>query len=64
MGIVFVRNVGIATTVAITVQGRAEFAVFTPAYLLAQVPILFAAALVLRVSTASRESTPSQVTLG
>jgi len=65
MGIVFaVRNVGIVTAVALTVLDRAEFAVFATAYLLTQVQILLAAALVSRAATASRESTPSEVTLG
>jgi BASS family bile acid:Na+ symporter len=64
MGMVFaVRNVGIATAVAITVLGRAEFAVFATAYFLTQVPILLTAALVSRAATASRESTPSEVTV-
>jgi BASS family bile acid:Na+ symporter len=65
MGMAFaVRNVGIATAVAITVLGRAEFAVFATAYFLTQVPILLTAALVSRAATASRESTPSEVALG
>ncbi len=49
VGMVFVvRNVGIATAIAVTVLGRVEFAVFATAYFLAQVPILLAAALVFR----------------
>jgi hypothetical protein len=40
-----VRNVGIATAVAVTALGRVEFAVFATAYFLAQVPILLAAVL-------------------
>jgi BASS family bile acid:Na+ symporter len=43
-----VRNVGIATAIAVTVLGRVEFAVFATAYFLAQVPILLAMVLVFR----------------
>ena len=49
IGMVFVvRNVGIATALAVTVLGRVEFAVFATAYFLAQVPILLAAVVVFR----------------
>jgi BASS family bile acid:Na+ symporter len=49
VGMVFVvRNVGIATAIAVTVLGRVEFAVFATAYFLAQVPILLTAVLVFR----------------
>jgi BASS family bile acid:Na+ symporter len=49
VGMVFVvRNVGIATAIAVTVLGRVEFAVFATAYFLAQMPILLAAVLVFR----------------
>jgi BASS family bile acid:Na+ symporter len=49
VGMVFVvRNVGIATAIAVTVLGRVEFAVFATAYFLAQVPILLTAILVFR----------------
>jgi hypothetical protein len=49
VGIAFViRNVGIATAIAVTVLGRVEFAVFATAYFLAQVPIFLAAVLVFR----------------
>jgi BASS family bile acid:Na+ symporter len=49
VGMVFVvRNVGIATAIAVTVLGRVEFAVFATAYFLAQVPLLLAAVLVFR----------------
>jgi hypothetical protein len=44
---VVVRNVGIATAIAVTALGRVEFAVFATAYFLAQVPLL-AAVLVFR----------------
>jgi bile acid:Na+ symporter, BASS family len=43
-----VRNVGLATAIAVTALGRVEFAVFAAAYFLAQVPILLAAVLVFR----------------
>jgi ACR3 family arsenite efflux pump ArsB len=49
VGMVFVvRNVGIATAIAVTVLGRVEFAVFATAYFLAQVPILLLAVVVFR----------------
>jgi bile acid:Na+ symporter, BASS family len=49
VGMVFVvRNVGIATAIAVTVLGRVEFAVFATAYFLAQAPILLGAVLVFR----------------
>jgi len=49
VGMVFVvRNVGIATAIAVTALSRVEFAVFATAYFLAQVPILLAAVLVFR----------------
>jgi BASS family bile acid:Na+ symporter len=43
-----VRNVGVATAVAVTVLGRTEFAAFAAAYFLTQTPLLLAAALVHR----------------
>jgi hypothetical protein len=43
-----VRNVGIATAIAVTVLGRVEFAVFATAYFLAQVPLLLAAVVLFR----------------
>lgn len=49
VGMVFVvRNVGIATAIAVTVLGRSDFAVFATAYFLAQVPLLLAAAVAFR----------------
>lgn len=49
IGMVFVvRNVGIATAIAVTALGRVEFAVFATAYFLVQVPVLLAFALVFR----------------
>jgi hypothetical protein len=41
-----VRNVGIATAIAVAVLGRLEFAVFATAYVLDQVPLLLAAVIV------------------
>jgi ACR3 family arsenite efflux pump ArsB len=46
--VLVVRNGGIATSIAVTVLGRVEFAVFATAYFLAQVPILLTAVLVFR----------------
>lgn len=49
LGMVFVvRNVGIATAIAVTVLGRSEFAVFATGYFLAQVPMLLAGVCVFR----------------
>lgn len=49
VGMVFVvRNVGIATAIAVTSLGRVEFAVFATAYFLAQVPLLLATVGVIR----------------
>jgi ACR3 family arsenite efflux pump ArsB len=50
-----VRNVGIATAIAVTVLGRVEFAVFATAYVLSQVPALLVAALVFRGTWTSDE---------
>jgi BASS family bile acid:Na+ symporter len=48
-GMVFVvRNVGVATALAVTALGDLEFAVFATAYFLSQVPILLAAVVVFR----------------
>jgi len=56
VGMVFVvRNVGIATAIAVTVLGRVEFAVFATAYILSQVPVLLMAALVFRGTWTSDE---------
>ena len=49
-----VRNVGIATVLAVTVLGRTEFAVFATAYFLCQVPLLLAAILLYRGSRAAQ----------
>jgi BASS family bile acid:Na+ symporter len=43
-----VRNVGVATAVAVTALGRVEFAVFATAYFLTQVPILLTGSLLFR----------------
>jgi BASS family bile acid:Na+ symporter len=49
VGMVFVvRNVGIATAIAVTVLGNLEFAVFATAYFLSQVPLVLAAVIVFR----------------
>jgi predicted Na+-dependent transporter len=49
VGMVFaVRNVGVATAVAVTTLGRVEFAVFATAYFLTQIPILLLGALFFR----------------
>jgi BASS family bile acid:Na+ symporter len=56
VGMVFVvRNVGIATAIAVTALGRVEFAVFGTAYFLAQTPVLLAAALAVRGMWAGQE---------
>jgi bile acid:Na+ symporter, BASS family len=60
VGMVFVvRNVGIATAMAVTVLGRVEFAVFATAYFLVQVPLLLAAALVFRCMQVADEINPA-----
>jgi ACR3 family arsenite efflux pump ArsB len=49
VAIVFViRNVGIATAVAVSVLGKTEFAVFATAYFLIQVPLVVAMILLCR----------------
>jgi bile acid:Na+ symporter, BASS family len=53
-----VRNVGIATAIAVTVLGRVEFAVFATAYFLSQVPILLAAVLVFRSLRVAEGNSP------
>lgn len=54
LGLVFVvRNVGIATAIAVSVLGRLEFAVFATAYFLAQSPFLVALVCVVRRSGAA-----------
>jgi len=52
-----VRNVGIATAIAVTILGRIEFAVFATAYFLVQAPILFVAAMVFRCMRGRRIQT-------
>jgi ACR3 family arsenite efflux pump ArsB len=56
VGMVFVvRNVAIATALAVTVLGDLEFAVFATAYFLSQVPLLLAAVIAFRwVQSADR----------
>ncbi len=46
-----VRNLGIATAVAVTVLDRTEFAVFAAAYFVAQVPLVVAAVALFRFRT-------------
>jgi bile acid:Na+ symporter, BASS family len=43
-----VRNVSVATVIAVTVLGRVEFAVFAAAYFVCQVPLLLTAVVVFR----------------
>jgi len=58
VGMVFVvRNVGVATAIAVTVLGRSEFAVFATAYFLTQVPLLLVAALAFRRLAAGQVDT-------
>jgi bile acid:Na+ symporter, BASS family len=52
-----VRNVAIATVVAVTVLGRIDFAVFATAYFLAQVPILALALVLFRLSPSTHLKT-------
>jgi bile acid:Na+ symporter, BASS family len=47
--VLVVRNVGIATAVAVTVLGRIEFAAFATAYFVNQVPIICAALILFRL---------------
>jgi BASS family bile acid:Na+ symporter len=54
VGVVFaVRNVGVATAVAVTVLGRVEFAAFAAAYFLCQAPLLVVAAILHRRLTSA-----------
>jgi BASS family bile acid:Na+ symporter len=59
--VLVVRNVAVATAVAVTVLGRTEFAVFATAYFLTQLPIVLAALglfrLVRRPVVRTREAT-------
>ena len=48
--VLVVRNVAVATAVAVTVLGRIEFAVFATAYFLNQVPLLLAALVAFRLA--------------
>jgi BASS family bile acid:Na+ symporter len=48
-----VRNVAIATAIAVTVLGRVEFAIFATAYFLIEVPLLFTAVLLFRMKAGS-----------
>jgi ACR3 family arsenite efflux pump ArsB len=42
------RNVAVATTIAVTVLGRTDFAIFGTAYFLTEAPLMAAAVVVLR----------------
>jgi ACR3 family arsenite efflux pump ArsB len=53
-----VRNVGVATAVAVTVLGRVEFAVFAAASFLAQVPLVLAALALFRLSRVAAPGAP------
>jgi ACR3 family arsenite efflux pump ArsB len=57
-----VRNVGIATAIAVTVLGRGEFVVCAIASLLAQMPILLAAVVVSDAGRSLTEATPQELT--
>jgi hypothetical protein len=48
--VLVVRNVSIATAVAVTVLGRTEFAVFAAAFFLNQVPIVVVALALVRLT--------------
>ena len=48
-----VRNVAIATAIAVTVLGRVEFAIFATAYFLIEVPLLFTAVLLFKMRVGS-----------
>ena len=56
--VLVVRNVSIATAVAVTILGRTEFAVFAAAYFLNQVPVIVAALLLVRLTRASGDAPP------
>jgi ACR3 family arsenite efflux pump ArsB len=55
--VLVVRNVAIATAVAVTVLGRVKFAVFATAYFLNQIPLI-AAALILSRLTRPPDAAP------
>jgi BASS family bile acid:Na+ symporter len=56
--VLVVRNVAIATAVAVTVLGRIEFAAFATAYFLNQVPFLVAALAMFRLARSAEPATP------
>jgi ACR3 family arsenite efflux pump ArsB len=56
--VLVVRNVAIATAVAVTVLGRTEFAAFATADFLNRVPILIAALAISRPTRRSALATP------
>jgi BASS family bile acid:Na+ symporter len=53
-----VRNVSIATAVAVTLLGQTEFAVFAAVYFLNQVPILVAVLVLFRLTYAAGAEAP------
>ncbi|MBS0171179.1 MAG: hypothetical protein JSR62_12555 [Nitrospira sp.] len=55
-----VRNVAIATAIAVTVLGRIEFATFAAAYFVIETPILFAAVLIFKLRYGSATRIPVQ----
>jgi BASS family bile acid:Na+ symporter len=56
--VLVVRNVAVATAVAVTVLGRIEFAVFATAYFLTQAPLLLAALVAYRLARAPDPAAP------
>ena len=64
MAILFaVRNVALATAIAVTLLNRTEFAVFTMVYFLAEVPLLLSTAATYRVWSAPRATPLAQPAL-
>lgn len=64
LGLVFVvRNVGIATAIAVTALNRVEFAVFATAYFLAQAPVLLVGSLLFRISVTREQNALASVEL-
>jgi BASS family bile acid:Na+ symporter len=56
--VLVVRNVSLATAVAVTVLGRTEFAVFAAAYFLNQVPVILAALGLFRLTRSAVGASP------
>ena len=53
------RNVAVATTIAVTVLGRTDFAIFGTAYFLTEVPLMAAAVVLFRRPVTGGEATPA-----